>query len=232
MANHITMGEREAIIKLYEQGWHKRRIARELGLDRKTVRKHIREWVDLSCQGRIQEGKSPIMLAGDGPPKWPISPAGKIGGAGRPSRCEPYHTIIAAGVEEGLSGQRIFQDLRTGHGFTAAYDSVKRYLRRHFPDAAKRVWRMECLPGEEAQVDFGTGAPLVDEHGRRQRTYIFRIVLSYSRKAYSEAVLHQNTETFIRCLENAFRHFGGVPQSIVLDNLRAAVQNADWYDPD
>lgn len=223
MANQISMGEREAIIRLYEQGWHKRRIARELGIDRQTVRKHIRGW-ELS--------KSPIMLAGDSAAKSPISPAGKLISAGRPSECERYHAIIAAGVDEGLSGQRIFQDLRTEHGFKAAYDSVKRYLRRHFPDAVRRVWRVECLPGEEAQVDFGSGAPLVDEHGRQRRTYVFRIVLSYSRKAYSEAVLHQNTETFIRCLENAFRHFGGVPKSIVLDNLKAAVQNADWYDPD
>ena len=223
MANQISMGEREAIIRLYEQGWHKRRIARELGLDRQTVRKHIRKWED---------SKSPIMLAGDSAAKSPISPAGKLISTGRPSRCEPYHAIIASKVEEGLSGQRIFQDLRTERGFSAAYDSVKRYLRRHFPDTAKRIWRVECDPGEEAQVDFGSGAPIIDEQGHRRHVHVFRIVLSYSRKAYSEAVLRQNTETFIRCLENAFRHFGGVPRSIVLDNLKAAVQNADWYDPD
>lgn len=211
MANQISMGEREAIIRLYEQGWKKRRIARELGLDRKTVRNHIRRWAG---------SKSPIM------------PAGNLASAGRPSQCEPYHAAIAAGVANDLSGQRIFQDLRTEHGFTAAYDSVKRYLRRHFPDTAKRVWRVECEPGEEAQVDFGAGAPLIDEQGHRRRTHVFRIVLSYSRKAYSEAVLRQTTDTFIRCLENAFRHFGGVPRSVVLDNLKAAVQNADWYDPD
>src|SRR5262249_58851925 len=50
--------------------------------------------------------------------------------------------------------------------------------------------RLECGPGEEAQVDFGTGAPLVNGDGRR-RTQVFRIVLSYSRKAYSEAVSRQ-----------------------------------------
>ena len=37
------------------------------------------------------------------------------------------------------------------------------------------------------------------------------MVLSYSRRAYSEAVWRQDTESFIRCLENAFHHFGGVP---------------------
>jgi hypothetical protein len=75
---------------------------------------------------------------------------------------------------------------------------------------------MECEPGEEAQIDFGTGAP----------------VLSHSRKAYSEAVYRQTTEDFIRCIENAFQNFGGVPKTLVVDNLKAAVLKADWFDPD
>ena len=60
-------------------------------------------------------------------------------------------------------------------------------------------------------MDFGRGAP-VDEPGRkRRRPHLFRIVLSYPRKAYREVVWRQATETFIRCLENSFRAFGGVP---------------------
>jgi hypothetical protein len=57
-------------------------------------------------------------------------------------------------------------------------------------------------------------------------------VLSHSRKAYSEAVTRQTTEAFIRALENAFAHFGGVPRRVVLDNLKAAVKQADWFDPE
>jgi len=60
----------------------------------------------------------------------------------------------------------------------------------------------------------------------------FRIVLSHSRKAYSEVVWRQTTESFIRCLENAFRYFGGVPKTLVIDNLRAAVTRTDWFDPE
>jgi transposase len=57
-------------------------------------------------------------------------------------------------------------------------------------------------------------------------------VLSHSRKAYSEVVWRQSTEDFIRCLENAFWHFGGVPRTLVVDNLKAAVIKADWFDPE
>ena len=143
----------------------------------------------------------------------------------------PAKTWSSEWVEKGLSAQRIFQDLRADHGFTGGYDSVKRYVRRLTAGQPERVYRMECEPGAEAQVDFGLGAPVLVD-GRKRRTWVFRIVLSHSRKAYSEAVRHQTTEEFIRCLENAFRHFGGVPRMLVIDNLRAAVQQADWYEPE
>jgi len=86
-------------------------------------------------------------------------------------------------------------------------------------------------PGEEAQVDFGSG-PWVIEDGRRRRTHVLRITLSHSRKSYSEGIYRQRTEEFIGCLENSFRHFGGVPAVLVPDNLKAAVKRADWFDPD
>ena len=92
--------------------------------------------------------------------------------------------------------------------------------------------RIECAPGDEVQVDFGSGAPVVQTDGRRRRTHVFRMVLSHSRKGYSEAVYRQTTDDFIRCLENAFAHFGGLPKAIVLDNLKAAIETPDWYDPE
>ena len=91
---------------------------------------------------------------------------------------------------------------------------------------------MECEPGEEAQVDFGSGAPVVGGNGRRRKTHVFRIILSHSRKGYSEAVFRQSTKDFIRCLENAFYHFGGSTKTLVIDNLRTAVTKADWYEPE
>ena len=91
--------------------------------------------------------------------------------------------------------------------------------------------RMEVEPGQELQVDFGQGAWVI-ENEKRRRPHLFRVVLSHSRKGYSEAVWRQTTESFIRCLENAFRHFGGVTRTVVIDNLRAAVSRADWFDPE
>lgn len=167
----------------------------------------------------------------------------------QPSRCEPYRAVILAKLDVGLSAKRIHQDLVAEHGFAHQYHSVRRFVqflrgRRPLP-----FRRLECAPGAQAQIDFGTGAPViepVDQVGgtnpldpkapngkvRRRKTHVFRIVLSHSRKAYSESVFRQTTEEFIRCLENAFRHFGGVPRTLVIDNLKAAVKQPDWYDPE
>jgi transposase len=147
------------------------------------------------------------------------------------SICEPWRALIAAKLELDLSAQRIHQDL-VEHGFGGSYYSVRRFVRNLERKQPLPFRRLECGPGEEAQVDFGAGAPVRQPGGRQRRPHVFRIVLSHSRKAYSEAVWRQTTEDFIRCLENAFRYFGGCPQRLVIDNLRAAVTKADWYEPE
>ncbi len=109
---------------------------------------------------------------------------------------------------------------------------MRRFVRKLGQRSARPFRRMECEPGAEAQVDFGKGAPVVQADGKRRRPHAFRVILSHSRKAYSEVVWRQTTDNFIRCLENAFRHFGGVPRTLVVDNLKAAVLKPDWFDPD
>lgn len=77
------------------------------------------------------------------------------------------------------------------------------------------------------EVDFGAGPMLVGADGKRYRTWILRMVLSHSRKGYTEAVRRQDTESFLRVLESSFRHFGGVTLTVNLDNLKAAVLRFD-----
>jgi len=239
MANQIKMAVRDSILTLYDRGMPQRRIARELGINRETVSRHIRGTHNRPPDPAISpignstgdDSKPAIMPAGTEPVESPKPAIVPIGKPGRRSDCEPYRAVIDTGIEKGLSAQRLFQDLRVEHGFTGGYDSVKRYVRRLTAGQPERVYRMECEPGAEAQVDFGLGAPVLVD-GRKRRTWVFRIVLSHSRKAYSEAVRHQTTEEFIRCLENAFRYFGGVPRMLIIDNLRAAVKQAHWYEPE
>jgi transposase len=152
--------------------------------------------------------------------------------AGTVSVCAAWQAVIEAKLDLGLSAKRICQDLRSEHGFGVSYYSVRRFVRRLGRTRALPFRRLECPPGEEAQIDFGKGAPIVDAAGKRRRPHVLRVVLCHSRKGYSEAVYRQTSEAFIRCLENAFCAFGGAPRRLVSDNLRAAVTKADWFDPE
>jgi transposase len=227
MANYLKMAEVHAIQTLRARGWSFRRIGRELGVHRETVARYVR-LAESAAAGTC--GSKPANLpAGSGDQNRPNPPAGS---EGPPSLCEPFERVFLEALERGLSAQRIWQDLRAEHGFDGGYDSVKRYARRLKGATPLPFRRMECEPGAEAQVDFGTGAPVITSESKRRRTHVLRIVLSHSRKAYSEAVHRQTTDDFIRCIENAFHHFGGVPRTLVIDNLRAAVSKADWFEPD
>jgi transposase len=139
---------------------------------------------------------------------------------------------ITLAIEQGLSAQRIYQDLVTSHAFAGSYTSVKRFVhcRRASQKLPFRRWESE--PGEEAQIDFGQGAWVIDEHGKRRRPHLLRVILSRSRKGYSEVLWRQTTEECIRGRENAFRSFGGVPAKLTVDNLRAAVRRCDWFEPE
>jgi transposase len=236
MANVLKVHEQNSIQQLAAQGWSRRRIARTLKLDRKTVRRYLEAAAKsptISTPGSSgSEAKSPGVStsgAGSVPSTLPEVPQAQ---PGRPSLCEPHRERISEKLETGLSAQRIYQDLVEEVAFGGSYQSVKRFVRELRAAQPERVWRIEVGPAEEVQVDFGTGAWVIDAEGRRRRPWVLRVVLSFSRKAYSEAVFRQTTENLIRCLENGFRALGGVARTVNLDNLRAAVRRADWCDPE
>lgn len=220
--NQLSVSLQHSIAMLAAKGWSSRKIARELDVDRETVRRYRPR----------PDSKPAIPPAGSAElsdPKPAILPAGSKGG--RPSQCEPFSAAIEVAVLAGLSAQRIYQDLIADHQFVGSYDAVKRFVRRLSQRTEPPFRRMECAPGQELQVDFGLGAWVLVE-GKRRRPHLFRAVLAHSRKAYSEVVWRQTSESFLRCLENAFRYFGGVPATVVIDNLKAGVLQADWYDPE
>ncbi|HBZ55326.1 MAG TPA: IS21 family transposase [Syntrophobacteraceae bacterium] len=235
MANHLGVAMVNAITTLKRRGWSMRRISRELGVDRETVKRHVERAPEDSNPASnappgSNEDSTPATKAPLGSEAIPDPPDPQP--PGRASQCEPFRTVVEEKLEMGLSAQRIYQDLEGNHGYTGSYYSVRRFVKRLARDNGIIPFRrMECAPGEEGQVDFGTGAPVLSPEGHHRRSYVLRITLSHSRKGYCETVSRQTTDNLISCLENAFRYFGGVPKTLVIDNLRAAVSQADWYDP-
>lgn len=223
MANILEVSMQNSIITLHEKGWSNRRISRELGVHRRTVSRYINRELALSSKCTISITGSECLESS----KCTNSIIGSL--RGRRSECEAYRDAIQKGLAGALTARRIHQDLVSNDGFTFSYQSVQRFVRKLEENFPVPFRRMECGPGEEVQVDFGSAAPLESSDGKRRRPHLFRMVLSHSRKGYSEVVPRQTTEHFIRALENAFRHFGGIPRKVVIDYVPRNIIRNDKF---
>jgi transposase len=148
------------------------------------------------------------------------------------SACEPYFDFIELSLSKDRNAKAIYQDLVDDHGFTGRYQSVKRFVRQ----LRGRPGRQACAviitpPGEEAQVDYGSGPMVRDPHsGRYRRTRMFVLTLGYSRKAVRLLTFQSSTRIWAELHEQAFRRLGGSTRTVVLDNLGEGVLKPDIYD--
>jgi transposase len=152
----------------------------------------------------------------------------------RPSGAsEAYREMIELELSRGRNAMGIWQDLVDIHGFTGGYQSVKRLVRklRGAVSLEARVI-IETRPGEECQVDYGTG-PMVraPDTGKYRRTRLFVLTLGCSRKCVRLLAFRSSARAWAELHEKAFRRLGGSPRVVVLDNLREGVLSPDFYDP-
>lgn len=245
MGNYLKMHKRQQVIALLELGWTYRRIESETGVRRETVSRYDRR--RRSNAAKVTTGsnasfdaQTPERTAGTESKPAKVT-AGSVSNAAEVfpgselpprSAAAAYSDAIQEKLEQGLTAQRIWQDLVEEYGYGHSYESVKRYVRR-LRKTGRVVGVFHSAPGEEGQIDFFQGAPtLHPETGRWRRPWVFRMTLCHSRHGYEEAVWDQKLETFLRLHENAFTDLGGVPKVARHDNLKAAVVRACLYDPD
>ena len=148
------------------------------------------------------------------------------------SACEPFQEAIDLGLSRGRNAMAIWQDLVSDYGFTSSYQSVKRYVQKRRGSQLPQATAILTAPGEEAQVDYGTGPMVRDPHsGKYRRTRLFVMMLGYSRKSVRLLVFHSSSRIWAELHEKAFRRLGGCTRIVVLDNLREGVLIPDIYDP-
>jgi transposase len=217
------MDIREIIIRL-RAGSSDRQIGREVGLDRRTIRRY-REWAE--GQELLTKALPPLeqlqaLLSQTLPEQRPPQNI---------SRVEPYRAVVEQLVKEKVEVQAILQRLQE-RGYEGSYSAVYRFvqgLKGRLPEATVRVERQ---PGEEGQVDFGYAGLMLDPvSGRWRRTWAFVMTLAWSRHQYVEFVFDQKVETWLLCHCHALQYFGGVPQRLVIDNLKTAILKAVQDDP-
>lgn len=212
------------IVYRLRRGQSERGIAKDLGHSRHTVRHYhylAGEKGYLDLHRAVPEPEELLRELGPAPSAPVVV-----------STVEPYRSVVEDLLKANVEMATIHSRLVREHGYTGSYSSVKRFVRRLRPNEPQVCLRMETLPGREAQVDFGGAGKIRDgATGKLRQAYCFVMTLSYSRHQYAELVFDQKMETWIGCHRRAFEFFGGVPGEIVIDNLKAAILNADLENP-
>jgi transposase len=186
----------QAMLRLSAAGWGIKQIARELGCSKNTVKRYVR------------------------------------GGGWQPYRAPPK-TGRLVGLESWLStkfrqhrgnADVVRQELEREHGIKVSLRTVERAvapLRRELAAEAKATVRFETAPGHQLQIDFGSTR--VPVGGERVKIFLFVATLGYSRRPSVSMFLHERQSSWMQGLEDAFRHFGGVPRELLIDNAAPLV---------
>lgn len=218
-----TMDVRELLLHIRDNP-SDRGVCRETGVNRRTVKKY-RAWA--SAQGLLIGPLPPLeelqrlleeTLSNPPPPQ-------------NTSSVEPYRDLVTRLRQEGAEIAAIWERLKE-RDFTGSYSAVRRFVRTIDPPPPDVTVRVERKPGAEGQVDFGYAGLLIDpESGELRRAWAFVMTLAYSRHQYVEFVFDQKVETWLLLHRHAFEFFGGVPERVVIDNLKAAIVRACFDDP-
>lgn len=182
-----------------EQGLTKAAVARKLGLSRQTIYR----WIETNQLDRDLEAQATRYG-----PRPPIE-----------RKIDPYEALIKTRLEvyPKLSAVRLFEEIQAA-GYDGGYTQVKEFVRSVRPrPEPEPVVRFETPPGHQGQVDFGE---FRFPWGKR---FALLVVLGYSRLLWLSFYERQTMEVLCRGLEEAFAFFGGVPQELLFDQMKAVI---------
>ena len=190
-----------AIRTLAGRGVGKKAIAREVGVAVNTVRRYLRD---------------------------PITPGQQIRPAAR--RLTDDHRDQARTLYEGPAAGNavVVRRLLAERGCTISVRTIERAvadIRRAQRVAALATVRVETVPGDQLQIDFGQKRLLIA--GARVRIFLLVAVLSYSRRLFVKAFLNERGDDWREGIAAGFTHFGGLPRTLLGDNARALVLGCD-----
>lgn len=237
------MDKQEQLRSMLSAGWSVRRIREATRIHPRTIARFRRAWSSPpESDSQVSAGNPapappcgalihPARIQSDpqvsaGPQADPLRPGT------RSDQLSGLVDVIAALLEISPSGsaQWIWQKLVENHDYHGSERSLRRYVHKIRRTTPTLFLRLQTKAGQQAQVDYAQG-PMVMVDGKLKRSWFFKMTLSHSRHSYEEVVLRQDVESFIRCHENAFASFGGVPAETKIDNLKSGVLQAHLYEP-
>jgi len=222
------MLEIKEVLRLWQAGIAKKRIAAQLGVDPKTVRRHVQLAVDLGIaigDELTDERVSAVVAAAK------TLPARTRGDAW--AACVAEHEFVRTKLDGGVRLSKVWRLLR-GRGVRVPYSTLHRYATTELDFGRKRS-TMPVADGEagvELQVDTGWVLSLApDKDGRRRRKRAFIFTPHVSRYRFVYPIDRETTASAIEACEAAWAFYGGVFRVLVPDNLRAIINEADPLEP-
>jgi transposase len=195
----VRLGELVVILDLHRQGLSLSSIARQTGLDRKTIRRYVERGLE--------------------PPAYQPR-------ARRANKVAPFQAYLRERVAAypELTASRLHREVRD-LGYDGGYSMVKVFLRSIRPgSSAGFEVRFETPPGRQAQVDFAHfRTEFTDEPGLERVVWLFSMVLGHSRMLWGRFVPQQDMQTVLRCHAAAFEALGGTPGEILYDRMKTVV---------
>ena len=209
----------------------KKRIAKSLGMSINTIRKVIRKVIRKAESLGMQQTEKDLNKISAISEKIKVKFVNKKNTTAQ-SAIAIYHDQIRLWHSQRDMTITQMQRLLKEQNFSVSYSSLMRYVSKHFPKTYTSTVVLHTPPGKEAQVDFGYVGHMFDPVMQRLRkAYAFVMTLSYSRYRFVRFVFKQDSPTWIDCHIRAFEFFGGVPETVILDNLKSGVIKPHIYDP-
>ena len=143
------------------------------------------------------------------------------------SKLDNFKETIISKLEIGCTSMAIFKFIQK-EGFTGSYSLVADFVQKHKQEQIKKATiRFETAPGLQAQVDWKENIKMVSKHGELFEVNIFLMVLGYSRMKFVKLTSDKTQKTLFKCMNEAFKYFGGIPKEILFDNMATVVDRAN-----
>ena len=143
------------------------------------------------------------------------------------SKLDKFKETIISKLEIGCTSMAIFKFIQKD-GYTGSYSLVADFVQKHKEEQIKKATiRFETAPGLQAQVDWKENLKMISKHGELFEVNIFLMVLGYSRTKFVKLTSDKTQKTLFKCMNEAFKYFGGVPKEIVFDNMATVVDRAN-----
>lgn len=228
----LTMIDVKELLRRWTAGQRTREIARATGADRKTVSRYV--------QMAKQLGFGPEHLDNDAAVH-EVAQSVQARRLTEPSEeweavAKHRDRIVAwLGEQRPLKLTKIHHLLVRDHGLEASYATLRRFAVQELGWRKKKptVRLEDPPPAQEAQVDFGSMGMLFDpDTGRQRKLWALIVTLSFSRLMFVWPTFEQTTEAVCEGLDRAWRFFGGMPKTIIPDNMKAIVKVPNALSPE